>query len=337
MTAQSRQRVPHLGRACRWASERRRSHGSGHAGRAHRRWEAGYSAARAAPLVSGAVDGIWSPHGQPSWFGGVSCVCRKWLFLEWRNKHGTGGIVRSNAGGAGDNGAAGAGGVSDHGGGAGGGRVTMSKVGLASVVVFLLFACCQGGSATKVADGGIDAAAGAGITGAGGAQAGLGGTLSQTGGSMAVGGRGGGVGGEGTGAGGKASGGAGGAGNGGAEAGGFRGQSTGGAGAGGNAATGGAGGWSSDGTGGTAAGGAGGRTNGGVLSSCSPAPRCAPGELPVRVQVPALGQSQCTCVSNPCGSTFPTCDCANALCATYFARCSSYAPDSGFLVCIQPG
>src|SRR5438128_1901716 len=94
-------------------------------------------------------------------------------------------------------------------------------------------------------------------------------------------------------------------------------------------------------TGGTGSGGAkpgsGGRgtgnggSGGGVLSSCSPAPKCAPSELPVRVQSPALGQTQCTCVSNPCGTAFPNCDCAAAVCPKYFAQCSGYAPDAGFL------
>jgi hypothetical protein len=88
---------------------------------------------------------------------------------------------------------------------------------------------------------------------------------------------------------------------------------------------------------GGAGGGHGGGTGGSALSSCSPAPPCGPNELPVRVILPALGSQQCTCVQNPRGNAFPTCNCAQPVCASYYATCSSYAPDSGYLVCVQPG
>lgn len=73
---------------------------------------------------------------------------------------------------------------------------------------------------------------------------------------------------------------------------------------------------------------------GGSLSTCSPAPVCATGEIPIRVQqTSSSGQLQCACEPNPCADVFPSCDCAGALCTKYAAECVAYAPGSGQLVC----
>ena len=57
---------------------------------------------------------------------------------------------------------------------------------------------------------------------------------------------------------------------------------------------------------------------------------CAAGEVPVRInQAPAL----CACEPNPCGTDFPTCDCAAALCEKHNATCLGYAPGAGVLNC----
>jgi hypothetical protein len=101
----------------------------------------------------------------------------------------------------------------------------------------------------------------------------------------------------------------------------------------------------SGGSGGGQTGGAGGSgaaavdagADGSSLVPCSSAPRCDPPQLPVRVAIPALGQLECGCAENPCDSGFPTCDCAQPVCARYGATCTGYAPGSGYLTCTTPG
>ncbi len=78
-------------------------------------------------------------------------------------------------------------------------------------------------------------------------------------------------------------------------------------------------------------------SDGSALLPCASAPRCDAGQLPVRVQIPALGQVECGCVANPCDGGFATCDCAQPVCASFHATCAGYMPDSGYLVCTTPG
>lgn len=74
------------------------------------------------------------------------------------------------------------------------------------------------------------------------------------------------------------------------------------------------------------------------LGACSPMPRCSPYEILVRVQIPALGTQGCTCAANPCGTGLPDCNCAANLCAALSgSTCVGYMPDSGALVCAEPG
>jgi hypothetical protein len=77
--------------------------------------------------------------------------------------------------------------------------------------------------------------------------------------------------------------------------------------------------------------------DGSGLSPCSSPPSCGLTDLPVRVVISALGELQCGCVQNPCDGGFPTCDCAEPVCARYNATCTGYTPGSGYLVCTQPG
>jgi hypothetical protein len=72
--------------------------------------------------------------------------------------------------------------------------------------------------------------------------------------------------------------------------------------------------------------------------SCSPTPICDPGTVPVRYELPDLGERRCACEPNPCPTAFPDCDCAAELCTKYPGlRCIAYMPSSGQLVCAEQG
>jgi len=226
------------------------------------------------------------------------------------------------------------------------------------------------GTTPSRSGGAGSADAGRGGVGSGGTTTGAGGAgsgVTTTGVDAAVGGNGG-TGGTFVGSGGK-DGGSGGAGTGGQALGGAAGS-----GSGGLRASGGSSGISTAGTGGTAVGGIGGTTDridahatggaGGATamdggsstggsggmdaeaidgpkqSSCSSGLRCGTGEVPVRLQIPALGRQECSCMPVPsqCAG-FPDCGCAAAICTTLSpgSACVGYMPDSGQLVCTEMG
>jgi hypothetical protein len=108
---------------------------------------------------------------------------------------------------------------------------------------------------------------------------------------------------------------------------------------GGKAPGGGAGGLASGGFAGAGGARTGGTSAGGGLTSCSGGPPCGtiPGQIRVRVVMPALGMTECACETNPCPGGSADCSCAASLCTKYVAQCTAYMPSSGDLVCTQQG